>query len=142
MQKKIFTTLVVLITILFIMPSCGKYEEGPAFSIIPKKNRVANIWKIEKVFINDVDRSDIYQEYINSYKLELTKDEKLTVEYTTNIGSISENGTWVFENSAENISFTVSGDKTTFKILRLTSGEMWLEETELGQKYVTHYISY
>jgi len=142
MQRRIFTTLIVLLTVLFVMPSCGKYDDGPAFSIIPKKNRVANTWKIDKVFINDVDRTSIYAEYIKTYKLELTTSGSLTETYTISTGSVSETGTWAFENSDENLAFTISGLKNSYKILRLKSSEMWLEDTEAGQKYVTHYASY
>jgi len=142
MQKRFCTLLVVLMTVIFIIPSCGKYEEGPAFSILPKKTRVVNIWKVDKVFVNDVDRTSLYQDFNSSYKLELTKDEKLIATYTTTLGSVTENGTWALENSSENLVFTVAGDKSTFKILRLKSSEMWLEETVAGNKIVNQYISY
>ena len=142
MQKRIFTSLLVLMTVIFIMPSCGKYEDGPAFSILPKKNRIANIWKIDKVFVNDVDRTSLYVDLTNTYKLELTSDEKLTATYTTTLGSVTENGTWALENSSENLVFTVSGNKSTYKILKLKSSEMWLEETVAGNKIVNQYVSF
>ncbi len=141
-MRKISLTLFAIALTAMLLPSCGKYEEGPAFSIIPKKSRIVNIWKIEKVFINDVDRSDLYQTTIDSYKLELTKDGKLTVSYTNSLGTLSQNGTWELESSNENLSFTINGDKDTFKIMRLKSNEMWLEETDAGQKFTTHYVSF
>ncbi len=142
MLRKISLTLFAIAVVALLIPSCGKYEDGPAFSIIPKKSRIANIWKIEKVFINDVDRSDLYQTTIDSYKLELTKDGKLTVSFTNSLGTLSQNGTWELESSNENLSFTINGDKDTFKIMRLKSNEMWLEETDAGQKFNTHYVTF
>ncbi len=142
MQKRIYTTLALITTFVLIFSSCGKYDEGPAFSLIPKKSRVANIWKIEKIFINDVDRSSLYEIYINSYKLELTNDEKLTETYTNSLGSVSENGTWELANSNADIIFTISGTKTTYKIMRLKMNEMWLERTDAGQKFTTHYVTF
>lgn len=142
MQKKLTIVLAILAVVVFIMPSCGKYEEGPAFSLLPKKSRVANIWKIEKVFVNDVDQTDAFQEFINTYKLELTKDELINESYTTTLGTFTEQGTWAFENGTDQIAFTISGDKEVYKIIRLKSNEMWLENTVANQKFVTHYITY
>jgi len=142
MQKQKITALCFVFTIIILVSSCGKYDDGPAFSIIPKKSRVANTWKIEKVFINDVDRTNLFADFISAYKLELTSDEKLTETMTTSLGTFTENGTWEFVNSAESIAFTVSGSKTTFKIMRLKTDEMWLEKTEGTQKYTYHYATY
>ena len=41
------TKLITLFTALFvgiIMISCGKYEEGPGFSLLPKKTRLQQNW--------------------------------------------------------------------------------------------------
>jgi len=142
MQKRTFTLLVIFSAFILIFSSCGKYEDGPALSVIPKKSRVANIWKIEKVFVNDVDRTSLYEAFISTYKLELTKDEKLTETYTNTLGSVSENGTWELTNSNEDITFTISGTKTTYKIMRLKMNEMWLERTDAGQKFTRHYVTF
>ena len=42
------TKLITLFAVLFIgtiMISCGKYEEGPGFSLLPKKTRLQQKWK-------------------------------------------------------------------------------------------------
>ena len=42
------TKLITLFTALFVgivMISCGRYEEGPGFSLLPKKTRLQQNWK-------------------------------------------------------------------------------------------------
>ncbi len=53
--------LLILAAFLFVAVSgCGKYEDGPSFSFMPKKARLVNTWKIEKVYENEEDVTDIY----------------------------------------------------------------------------------
>ena len=142
MYKKSFKSLLFFLTVILVMSSCGKYQDGPTFSLLSKKSRIANTWKIDKVFINDVDRTSIYTEFIKTYKLELTKDGKINETSPTTLGTLTVEGTWALSDTDENIVFTISGVNTINKILKLKSSEMWLEETDAGLKYTTHYISY
>ena len=142
MQKRIYTSLLFFLTVFFITSSCGKYEDGPAFSLLSKKSRITNTWKIDKVFINDIDRTSIYAEYIKTYKLDLTKDGKLAETTTTTLGTVTVNGTWALTSSDENLVFTEPGLNIINKILKLKSSEMWLQKTDGNDTYVTHYITY
>ena len=52
-----------LLFILFaiLLCSCKKYKEGPAISLRTKTNRITGTWKIEKLYINDIDSTSEYQ---------------------------------------------------------------------------------
>jgi len=142
MQKRKYTSLLFFLAVFFITSSCGKYEDGPTFSLLSKKSRIANTWKIDKVFIDDVDRTSIYTEYMKTYKLELTKDGTISETTTTTLGTATVKGTWALTSSDENLVFTMPGLNIINKILKLKSGEMWLQKTDGGHIEVTHYITY
>ena len=50
-MKRNILVVAVIIT-AFVLGSCGKYEEGPAFSLKSKKARVVGTWEVEKVLEN------------------------------------------------------------------------------------------
>ena len=67
------TKLITLFTALFIgtiMISCGKYEEGPGISLLPKKTRLQQKWKpVQTVdaqtgIVNDLDDDGSYMELL------------------------------------------------------------------------------
>jgi len=142
MKRNLLHFFAGLIIISVMMSSCETYEDGPSFTLVSATNRVANTWKIEKVFVNDVDRSSLFQALIDTYKVELTKDGELTETFTTSMGTHTNEGTWTFDSNKERIITTISGSTTSYKILRLKSSEMWLEEIDDGNKIVTHFVSY
>ena len=53
--------LITLAALLFLCaPACKKYDEGPALSLRSKKSRIANKWKVDKLFKNGVDSTKYY----------------------------------------------------------------------------------
>ena len=44
---------ILFIIIVLAIASCGKYEEGPGFSLRSKKNRLSGEWEFKKVLYND-----------------------------------------------------------------------------------------
>jgi len=141
MNKSILKSLLGFTFISVLLFSCGKYEEGPSFSLVTKKNRVANTWKIDKVYVDDVDRTSLFSVLIDGYKIEFTKDDKVTETLTSILGTHTNYGTWEFGGSKETLHVTISGSKAIYRILRLSSSEMWLEEVTGGNKYVTHMVT-
>ncbi|MDD3876755.1 MAG: hypothetical protein PHT69_09045 [Bacteroidales bacterium] len=142
MSKKVLSGFFIVSLVAVIFSSCGKYEDGPSFSLSTKKNRVVNTWKIEKIFVNDVDRTSLFQAFIDSYKVELTSDDKVVETLTSILGTQTNNGTWEFSSGKESIITTISGNKISYRILRLMSDEMWLEEMDGNNKYVRHFITF
>ncbi len=128
------------------LASCGKYEDGPGLSIRSKKARLTGTWVVESAIQGS---TDITGDITNGGSVELTfdKDGVFTYAYDYVIfgvpasGSIT--GTWDFSDDKSELVITNgSGDSNSAKILRLTSSELWLEETDSnGGTYEVHYAS-
>ena len=110
----------------FTVTSCGKYSDGPGFTLLTKKMRLTGQWDAKEYVDSDgtttTDNSSDYIEY--------KKDG--TATYTT--GSLSISGTWEFTSNKEKIktSYT-SGNLTTSDestITRLTNKELWLKDSD------------
>lgn len=123
-----------ILTTLFaaglLMTSCEKYEDGPAISLTPRKERVANTWIISYALEDGENVSSQYDQY----ELYLTADgdAQLDASYTS-FGitySAASDGTWIFSNDEKNIKFDFEDDAQDgeYEILRLSSNELWLKD--------------
>jgi hypothetical protein len=131
-MKKVIT-LTMLALFVAVLSSCGKYDEGPEFSVIPKYMRVANVWKISNYTVNGIDQSTT--PFANS-TYEFTTKYKYIEKWTSGALSLQSEGTWTFSGNKEKISTTVvnglSGVSTTteYDIIMLYNNEMKLSRTE------------
>ncbi|MFH0893002.1 MAG: hypothetical protein V2A54_01085, partial [Bacteroidota bacterium] len=135
MKKILNLTAVIAVITAFALSSCGKYEDGPGLSLASKKGRVVGVWTIEKTIYTPVTGAVVTTDSVwNDYSVEYTKDGAFISTMLFGGVSFSVQGTWAFDGSKENIITTyTSGSVTsteTGKILRLTSKEMWLEDTD------------
>lgn len=132
-MKKITSILFAVVAMALVtFSSCGKYEEGPGFSLRTKKGRVVGEWVIEKTIFNGVETSTGF----DGYTIEFKRDNTYTESYM----GMTDNGKWDFDSKKENLEYTDdAGNKSAEKILRLTNKEMWLVDEEGGGKYEIHY---
>lgn len=120
-----------LLTTVFVLPSCNKYEDGPGVSLLTKKARVANTWEIEKALRNGEDVTDEY----DNYTLTTTKNGDANLKATFEFGNVTytydTEGTWDFADSKETLVLDFENDDAdnTYQILRLANDEMWIRET-------------
>ncbi len=130
-------SVVIILSVTSI--GCQKYDDGPFFSILPKKDRLANEWKIEKVIWNG---SDVTSSSTDNYSIELKKDETYKVTYIFLGQPLTDTGTWEFDSKKEYITTTPdgSGSETKSKILKLMNKELWLEEEDGSNVTETHYV--
>lgn len=141
---KQFAKIAILFAVFaFVAASCGKYEEGPSISLASKKGRLANVWKIESVYENGTQIT-LSTNQTDSY-VEFTKDGKV-IQTTVVMGqSVSNTGTWKFDDKKENVitEFNYSGIvyTETAKILKLKSSELWVEITDGSDKTEYHYVT-
>ncbi len=118
------------ITLLTAITSCKKYEEGPGFSLISKKERVANTWKIEKAMNDGEDVTDEYDQY----ELFLSKDgdSKIVANYSFGdfTAEFETDGTWMFDDNKETLVTDYENDDADmrYQILKLKEDELWLRE--------------
>ena len=110
--------------------SCSKYEDGPAISLRSKKQRVANVWKIENAYRNGQDVTSDYDQYV----LDLNPEggARLTAIYTSGAFSFEyqTTGSWTFEDSKETLrlDFENNDADQNYQILRLKEKELWIRE--------------
>lgn len=128
-MKKQIGFILAAVTVLSVA-SCGKYEEGPGFSLRSKKARITGVWDAkEYVQSNGTVTADTDPE-----TLELTKDGSAIYNSNDPNGSFSLNGTWDFASDKEQVELTFtffgSSDTERSTIVRLTNDEMWLKDTD------------
>ncbi|NVK62983.1 MAG: lipocalin family protein [Flavobacteriales bacterium] len=129
-----FTRTIGVMTLLTatLLGSCQKYEDGPAVSLTPREDRVANTWIIAYAEENGENVSDDFDQY--ELYLTTDRDATLTASYTafgTDFNTTT-NGTWNFTNDEENLRVDYEDDEqdNEFRILRLKSDELWLKDTD------------
>ena len=126
------------------LASCGKYEDGPGFSLRSKTSRLVGSWTVTEAFQGS---TNITTSLTNGGTVDLIfdKDGAYTYSYDFVIlgfptnGSIS--GTWAFSSDKSSLEVTDgSGQMDSSKILRLTNNELWLEQSDSnGGIYEVHY---
>ena len=137
-MKKTISILITL-SMLFLINSCGKYEEGPKFSIKSKASRVATTWKLDEILINDEDQDIGYNQY---YTMTLEKDgtgNQKNVEFTYENDLVEPASNydleWEFSSNKEKIKFFVKVNLASewseyYDIIKLKEKEMWLSEND------------
>lgn len=117
----------LLAVVVVLGTSCGKYEEGPGFSLMTKKARVAGVWKLEKYV--SANGTVTNAEADDNTTFEFTKDGSVIITSTDGGASFTINGTWEFTKDKEYIKTTLvffgQSSIDEVKILRLTNKEFW-----------------
>ena len=127
-MKNIKKLILAIVAVTFIATSCKKYPDGPSFTLLPKKDRIAGKWRIEQVLVNGYDVTNAYNLWYGSdYQLDIVKSGGYLVS-----GNFPDHGTWDFANSKEDVSFISQTDKgtKTYKILRLEQESMWFQDVD------------
>lgn len=104
--------------------SCGKYEDGPGFSLKSKKARLVGEWEVVEVEDTDLDDEDL------KINLEFDKDGDMKFKYTYYGYTYSEKGDWEWEDGKASIEVDLDGYSTEWEILKLTSEEFWFEDED------------
>lgn len=126
MKKISFMAAISLAVLTMTATSCGKYEDGPGFSLLTKKKRLCREWDAKSY----VDANGTTYEDNSDDVLTFEKDGDAT--YTNGGSGIV--GTWEFTSDKEkiNVSTTVFGvvDTDVLTIQRLTNSELWLKDED------------
>lgn len=123
MMKK--WSVLTLVGLLLMGVSCGKYEDGPGFSLRSKKARVANEWKVEYAYDFE-DQVETTTDFAGEVWV-LSKDGSyLKMED----GETKKTGTWDFISDKEEIAISFPTDIDKYTILRLKENEMWIKDHE------------
>lgn len=119
--------LLSILSLIFVLSACKKYEEGPTLSLTTKKYRVSGDWKAERIISKSGD-----VEFVQSNVVwRINKDETFEV---LEGNSIIEKGTWDFSQNKDYLMFTSKDEGTVdvveYRIIRLKNNEMWLMDSE------------
>ncbi|PLW94630.1 MAG: hypothetical protein C0592_02165 [Marinilabiliales bacterium] len=141
-MKAIRKVLVLAVLSALVLSSCGKYEDGPAISLLPKTMRLQKQWQMEKLYIDGTEQTlnDVQKD--SYFELESGGGYKYTT-VTGSVSAVTSEGTWELTNSKETLVITTTfgglNINTEHTILRLTSKELWVEKTVNNAVYEEHY---
>lgn len=125
------TTRILLAALLLggaitVIPSCGKYEDGPGFSLMTKKARLVGKWDA----VEYVDSDGTTTAENGDGTLEFEKDGTFSVMDD----GIGFSGDWEFIDKKEKLRLSQTSGSLTFHedytIRRLTNKEFWLEDED------------
>jgi len=155
MNKNILTSLTI--ALVLVLTSCGKYEDGPFFSIRSKNARITGEWELVKsestVISSDGSTTtesfngsimtsnytsslgNFSDSYSYSSTWEIDGDKNAVTMSTIEDGSASTiTSLWNWENGAsEKEMLNIDGD--IYRILRLTNKEMVIESVYTSTSY-------
>lgn len=124
-MKKI---IVFALTCIFLS-SCGKYEEGPGFSLLTKKSRVTGKWIQTDLSLQNELGEDSTIDY-NYYSINIDKKGTWIASWDNTNTSTEEFG-WSWGDKKEYVSVRNEYDMpecfTKLYILKLTNSEMILK---------------
>jgi len=120
--------------ILFSIPACQKYPDGPMISLRSRTERVSNTWKVDKYIKNGNDYTSSMIGYTETY----TKDGNYSYLWANHSGT----AIWNFQNSDKEIQLIgVSHQESrTLYILKLEEKEFWYYYIEGNDKKEFHMI--
>jgi len=134
MKKLVFITMIVILA-----TSCGKYEDGPGFSLNSKTKRLAREWTIDKVIENGTDITATYLSMV-------TKHTMLFIDYgslkeTINQTILAKGWEWGEKKETLIITYKLLDVESTvvFNIRRLTTKEFWYTTTLDNKDYEFHW---
>ncbi len=106
------------------LSSCGKYEDGPGFSLRTKTARLTGEWEVSKMAGQDV------LSILGDITMEFEKEGDFTMTFSSAGYSASQEGDWEWIDSKEAIEIDMDGEKTEFEVKRLTNSEFWFEDED------------
>jgi hypothetical protein len=136
----------LLILGTFAAGSCKKYPDGPEFSLLPKKIRLAEDWKINKMYENGVDITSKGLAHIVHDSRDIKVAGGFSYSMTTDNGtSLSYSGTWSWSSDKTVLYFTYAlgagVQEDTYLILRLKEDDLWLQNVSpTGDVMEYHFI--
>lgn len=113
--------LAAAVVIALNFSSCGKYEDGPSFSLMSKKSRLTGEWEVVKIDNTTPDEDII---------LEFERDGDFSFTYAYDGYSYTYGGEWEWEESKEEIEIQIGTSIILWEVQRLTNSELWFEDED------------
>ena len=138
-MKKLIVYSFALSVVAVSISSCGKYEEGPKFTLLSKKARITNTWKFTKSENNGIDNTPDPAYY--TLTLTLKEDGTAKAEHTIFGVPASDNGNWEFSSSKEELILSDPSGTQTLEILKLTNTELKVKQLDGNDVIITTYTA-
>lgn len=120
---KILILFALFPAFVFLLHACGKYPDGPNFSILSRKTRIENVWVLKETLHTD---GSVEHNPTPGYTTEFTSDDE--VIHTNDV--ITLKGEWELTNDKKDLMITFDGiGSATYEIRRLKSNELWLKNS-------------
>lgn len=120
-----FVAVAIAGSSLMAVSSCGKYDDGPKFSLLTKKMRLVGDWDAKEHIDSDGTSTSDNSDDIITFKK--------NGDYAYTSGNTSYNGTWEFTSDKEKIKTTYTSGNISISsestILRLTNKELWVKDS-------------
>ncbi|MDQ3047853.1 MAG: hypothetical protein M3R27_09925 [Bacteroidota bacterium] len=134
----------ILLLLIHFLSSCTKYEDGPGFSLLTKKSRLANTWRVESFFLNNNDETYNYRIFITKEELTFSRsgDYSYSESATWSWAKADDKGSWEFREQKEEVNMiSEDGSSKNFRILKLKNDQLWLERRVSPDSLVElHYV--
>lgn len=111
--------------VVFNFSSCGKYEDGPSFTLKSKTARLVGEWEVD-----EIDGEPTGSDFNIEMEFEKDNDVTVTFEYSYYGYSYdySNKGEWEWADNKEVVEVTFDNDDPIeFEVKRLTSDEFWFD---------------
>ena len=112
---------ITLACFLIAVAGCGKYEDGPGFSLLPKTERLSNTWRVGLATENGKDITSHYTD------INYTETYEADGFYSYASNNSTGAGRWEWSNDRKTVRrYAVDGQPTrVMYILRLKEKELW-----------------
>ena len=128
------------------LTACGKYEDGPNFSLLTKKQRLTGDWEVEKLMdggVNLISNGyDVEMEFDKDGDFEISSSYNITQYGYTYSGTNTVEGEWEFSSDKEEIELDFDdGTYQEIEITRLTNKELEGELSEVNKKKIFPHLA-
>jgi len=128
-MKSFFKLLMTTAVISSSFTACKKYPDGPAVSVISKKERISNTWHVANYYENGTDKTTDFNNTLQNATLTIDKSGTYHFFYKAfGLVDFNEDGTWGFINDEKDFSTdpsTGTAATSTHHILKLKENELW-----------------
>ena len=129
-MRKFIAIIFTLMLAVSLFDSCGRYENGPAFSLRSAKARLVGEWNLTDLLVNDKHEQALFEKESSSVLI-LNYDGTYLYSMPV-VRSLNERtGLWSFGEDKTELVLTevdtINGNsERNYKITRLSNTEMWL----------------
>lgn len=135
-----FYSLAAIGLAVALLLGCTKFEEGPGFTLRTKKGRVANDWKVDRGYINDIEATEALNDFYVTFKRDGAVKFTYMVPTAAGDSTFVVKGGWDFIND-EDVALVLSKDDSTitriWHLTRLTADELFATEM-VGTNFVRY----